>query len=332
MRSLACLLALLFILVPCFQAVSEDMGFARIERGRYLATAGDCAACHTADKGKTLAGGRPIETPFGVIYSPNITPDRATGIGNWTDDQFYTAMHKGLGPSGRHLYPAFPYPSFTKATRGDVLAIRAYLATLTPVHNARKPPEFAWPLNMRFLLAGWNWAFFNEGTFHAVAGKSAEWNRGAYLVEGLGHCGACHTAKNFAGGDKSSQALEGGLVQGWSPPDITADGRRGIGSWSDEDIVEYLKTGRNSRSGATGLMAEVITDSTSKLRPEDLHAIAVYLKDRPGHPGDATPLRPSAVLSSGGAIYKDSCSACHQTNGKGVPRLFSPLAGSAVLQ
>jgi mono/diheme cytochrome c family protein len=241
-------------------------------------------------------------------------------------------MHEGLGPSGRHLYPAFPYPSFTKATREDVLAIRAYLATLPPVRNARKPPELAWPLNMRFLLTGWNWMFFDEGTFHADAGKSPEWNRGAYLVEGLGHCGACHTAKNLAGGDKSSRSLEGGLIQGWFAPDLTGDNRRGIGSWSAEDIVDYLKTGRNARSGATGLMAEVVTDSTSKLSPEDLHAIAVYLKDGPGHPANVAPLPPSPTLASGRAIYEDSCSACHQANGKGVPRMFSPLAGSAVLQ
>jgi len=332
MKALYSLFIVFLALTPWLRAQAADTSASRVARGRALATAGDCVACHTADKGKPFAGGRPIETPFGVIYSPNITPDRDTGIGGWSDEQFYRAMHEGVGPSGRHLYPAFPYPYFTKATHDDVSAIRAYLDTLEPVKNARKEPKLTWPLNWRYLLHGWNWLYFDEGTFKANAQKSPEWNRGAYLVQGLGHCGACHTQRNFVGGEKTSQALEGGLLQGWFAPNLTNDKRAGIGAWSTDDIVDYLKTGRNSHSGATGLMAEVVTDSTSKLAPSDLHAIAAYLKDQPGHPQDVSPLQGSPTLAAGRAIYRDSCSACHQYDGKGVPQLFSPLLGSALLQ
>jgi mono/diheme cytochrome c family protein len=332
MKLLFSLLVVCFGLTPWLTAYAADTSASRVARGRYLATVGDCVACHTADKRKPFAGGRPIETPFGVIYSPNLTPDRETGIGGWSDGQFYRAMHEGIGPSGRHLYPAFPYPYFTKATHKDVTAIRAYLNTLEPVKNARQPPGFPWPLNWRYLLRGWNWLYFDKGTFQENAQKSPEWNRGAYLVEGLGHCGACHTARNFAGGEKTSEALEGGVLQGWFAPNITNQQRDGLNSWSKQDIVDYLKTGRNSHSGATGLMAEVVTDSTSKLDPSDLRAIATYLKDQPGHAQDTSPLQGPPVLTAGRAIFQDSCSACHQSDGKGVPQLFSPLGGSALLQ
>lgn len=332
MKPLYALLIVGLALTPWLRAFAADTSASKVARGRTLATAGDCVACHTADKGKPFAGGRPIETPFGVIYSPNITPDRDTGIGGWSDDQFYRAMHEGVGPSSRQLYPAFPYPYFTKATHEDVSAIRAYLNTLEPVKNARKQPRLTWPLNWRFLLHGWNWLYFDEGTYQANAQKSPEWNRGAYLVEGLGHCGACHTPRNFVGGEKTSEALQGGALQGWFAPNLTNQQRVGLNAWSTDDIVDYLKTGRNSHSGATGLMAEVITDSTSKLDASDLHAIATYLKDQPGHPEDASPMQGSPVLTAGRAIYQDSCSACHAPDGKGVPLLFSPLGGSALLQ
>lgn len=332
LRYVLAVAAVLATLAAALQAEAADTSFARIDRGRALTTAGDCVACHTADKGQPFAGGRAIETPFGTIYSPNITPDRETGIGAWSDQDFYKAVHEGIGPSGRHLYPAFPYPYFTKMTRDDVLAIRAYLATLPPVKNTRPAADFAWPLSERFLLTGWNWLFFDEGTFRPDPQKDARWNRGAYLVQGLGHCGACHTAKNVAGGDDTSAALEGGVLQGWFAPNITADSRAGIGSWSDQDIVEYLRTGRNAHSGATGLMSEVVTNSTSKMSDEDLRAIAAYLKDRPGHPETPSPLGNSPTMTAGRAIYRDSCSACHRADGKGVPLMFSPLAHSALLQ
>jgi mono/diheme cytochrome c family protein len=327
--TLCVLLGSLGFSANCF---AVDHSSADIQRGRYLATAGDCVACHTTVGGKPFAGGRPIETPFGTLYSPNITPDRETGIGAWNDEQFYNALHSGIDPTGRHLYPAFPYPYFTKLTRDDVRAIHAYLDTVDPVRSKRPASQLDWPLDYRFLLTGWNWLYFDEGTFAGDSQKSAEWNRGAYLVRGAGHCGACHTPKNFAGGDEKSQALEGGLLQGWHVPNITADRRRGIGSWTVEEIAEYLKTGRNAHSGATGLMAEVVSDSTSHLSDSDLRAIAVYLKDQPGHPADVDHGASDAVLAAGKAIYNDSCAACHQGNGKGVPHLFPPLAGSANVQ
>jgi mono/diheme cytochrome c family protein len=312
--------------------MAANRSFSDIARGHYLVTAGDCVACHTKVGGKPFAGGRPVETPFGTIYSPNITPDQETGIGAWNDEQFYKALHAGIDPAGRHLYPAFPYPFFTKVTKDDARAMLAYLESIEPVRSKRPANDLDWPLDNRFLMMGWNWLYFGEGTFKADPNKGDQWNRGAYLVEGLGHCGACHTQKNFAGGDEKDHALEGGLLQQWHVPNITADDHEGIGGWSNGDIVEYLKTGRNAHSGATGMMAEVVSDSTSQLKDQDLQAIAVYLKDQPGHPSHSTQQVSQDVLSAGKAIYEESCAACHQGNGKGVPGLFPPLAGNANLQ
>ena len=311
---------------------AKDTSFNLIQRGRYLATAGDCVACHTSEKGKPFAGGRAIETPFGIIYSPNITPDRETGIGAWSDDDFYRALHSGVGPDDTRLYPAFPYPYFTKMSRDDVAAVRAFLNTLEPVKSERPASQLTWPLGYRFLMRGWNWMFFDEGAFRPDPAQSAEWNRGAYLVRGPGHCGGCHTPKNFAGGDKKSQRLEGGQIQNWFAPQLANNHRFGTGSWSVEEIVEYLKTGRNSRSGATGLMAEVVTDSTSKLEPKDLRAIAVYLKSKA--PSSAVWVgRPDETsMETGRAIFNASCAACHKQDGSGVPRMFPPLAHNANAQ
>jgi mono/diheme cytochrome c family protein len=306
-------------------ARAADTSYAAMERGHHLVDAGDCTACHTAKGGKPFAGGRPIETPFGVIYSPNITPDRQTGIGGWSDEDFYRAMHLGVAPDGSRLYPAFPYPYFTKLTRDDVMAIRAYLNTLQPVKNERPDRKLTWPLNYRAVMRGWNWAFFEPGTFKPDPNKSAEWNRGAYLVEGAGHCGACHTPKNTLGADEKSKRLLGGLVQHWFAPKIAGNVRDGTGSWSIEDIVEYLKTGRNKYSGAAGLMAEVVQNSTSKLPDSDLRAIATYIKDVNGGSAPTASKPDDNVMAAGKAIYADSCSACHQADGKGVPRMFPPL-------
>ena len=313
-------------------AGAEELSYAKIERGKYLVQAGDCMACHTAPGGKPYAGGRAVATPFGTIYSPNLTPDRDTGIGNWSDDDFYQAMHNGIAPDGQRLYPAFPYPYFTRMTREDVLAIFAYLQTLQPVTNKRPPLEIVWPLKYRVFLRGWDWLFFQAGTFQADPQKSAEWNRGAYLVEGAGHCGACHTPKNTLGGDQASHSLQGGQLQNWFAPQIANGARTGIGSWSEDDVVEYLKTGRNARSGATGLMAEVVANSTSKLTDADLHGMAVYIKDQSAA-APAPPAKPEQnVLDAGKAIYADSCAACHQNNGEGVARMFPPLKQNANIQ
>lgn len=315
---------------PC---VADDNGqsFSRIERGRYLATVGDCGACHTAPGGKPMAGGAPIETPFGTLISPNITFDRETGIGAWSEDDFYRAMHEGVGRGGEHLYPAFPYTSFTKATRDDVLAIRDWLRTLAPVSNKVVGNQLPFPFDVRASMIAWNAANFTPGEFKAWPGRSAEWNRGAYLVLGLGHCDSCHTARNWMGGEKN-EPLRGGDLQGWFAPDLT-NTRAGLATWSKDDIVEYLATGHNHTASATGPMAEVVTLSTSKLNKDDLAAMAIYLKSLPG-PGDVAPgAAPDAsAMRTGEAIYRASCSACHQPSGEGVPGLFPALAKAPDVQ
>ena len=275
-----------------------------IARGKALAEAADCASCHTADPAKPFAGGKKIDTPFGGIYSPNLTPDRETGIGAWSDDEFYRALHFGVAPDGSLYYPAFPYPNFTRLIRQDVLAIRAYLATLTPVVNSRPPPELSWPLNYRILMRGWNFLFFQPGIFMPNQQKSAQWNRGGYLVEGAAHCGGCHTPKNILGADKHDRLYGGGVVQGWFAPRLDNAPRSGLRSWSTDDIVEYLQSGRNGRSHAGGLMAEVVLNSTSKMSDADVRAIATYLKDLPaGAPEPTVIAPPAADMATGAAIY-----------------------------
>ncbi|MGH6725182.1 MAG: c-type cytochrome [Pseudolabrys sp.] len=321
--------------VAVVSARAKDTSFATIERGRHLADAADCAACHTAKDGKPFAGGEPVPTPFGSIQAPNITPDRETGIGAWTDAEFYRALHDGVGPHGERFYPAFPYPYYTKMTRDDVLAIRAYLNTIPPVKYEAHGNHIAWPLRYRVFMRGWNLAFFDRGTFQPDPNKSAEWNRGAYLVEGAGHCGACHTPKNVLGGDKTSENLRGATLDNWFAPDITNDAREGLGAWSAADIAEYLATGRNKYNAAAGEMAEVVKDSTSKVPAADLHAIAVYLKSLEGAPSSAppTPLKQDdKMMVAGRAIYADSCAACHEADGKGVSQIFPPLERNASVQ
>jgi len=313
-------------------AQAAGLPYSLLEKGKRLVDAGDCQACHTQDKRKPFAGGRAIPTPFGTIYSANITPDRDSGIGGWTEDDFYRAMHEGVAPHGERLYPAFPYPNFTKMTRDDVNAIRAYLMSLAPVGDRPPPNELLWPLNHRIMMAGWNMLFFTPGEYKPDPQKSDAWNRGAYLVQGAGHCGACHTPKNVFGADKSGEDLRGAQIQDWTAPSLAANDRDGLGRWSKEDIVEYLKTGRNKLSGATGLMAEVVVNSTSKMSDDDLNAIATYLKDTPPAPDTAPGAPTQEVVDAGKAIYNDSCAACHDTSGVGVPHMFPPLKDNAIAQ
>jgi len=313
----------------------------QVERGRYLVTLGDCVACHMSAGGEVrgsagFVGGRPIETPFGSIVTPNITPDPETGIGRWNADQFYRAMHEGRRPNGDRLYPAFPYTYFTRVTREDSDAIFAYLRTLDPVSNAVDRNALPFPLDIRASMIAWNALFFTPGEFRADPARSAEWNRGAYIVEGLAHCGACHTPKNLAGADRDSRRFAGGPLQGWYATNITTDDRTGLGTWSGDDIVAYLRTGRNARSAASGPMAEVVEYSTSRMTEEDLRAIATYLKEPP-HPPAAPAARAAvaaddARMRAGEAIYADGCSACHARDGQGVANLFPRLAGSQVVQ
>jgi len=304
-----------------------------VVRGRALTVAGDCASCHTADPAKPFAGGKRIDTPFGGIYSPNLTPDRDTGIGAWRDDEFYRALHFGVARDGSRYYPAFPYPNFTKLTRPDILAIRAYLATLAPIRNAPPPLELRFPFNYRIVMRGWNWLFFKPGILMPDQHKSAEWNRGRYLVEGAGHCGACHTPKNIFGADKRNQPFGGGRVAGMFAPRLDGAARGGLKSWSVDDIAEYLQSGRNGRSHAGELMSEVVVNSTSRMTDNDVRAIAVYFKSLPtGAPEPAVAPPPPAQMADGEKLYKGACIACHEADGSGAPRIYPPLPGNANLQ
>jgi mono/diheme cytochrome c family protein len=304
-----------------------------IAKGKALTEAGDCGGCHTADPSKPFAGGKRIETPFGGIYSANLTPDRDTGLGLWSDEDFRRAMRFGVGPDRKHYYPAFPYPHFTKLVRDDIFAIRAYLGTLAPVSNTPPPAQLRWPLSYRALMRLWNFVFFRPGIFEPDQNKSAEWNRGGYLVEGLGHCGACHTPKNILGAEKHNARFAGGPVDGWFAPRLDGAERGGLKSWSVDDIAEYLGSGRNAHSHADGLMAEVILNSTSRMSDADIRAMAVYLKGlSPGVPEPTVTPPPPAQMANGEKLYKGSCIACHEIDGSGAPRIYPPLPGNANLQ
>ena len=330
----AVLAALLCAAPAAGRAASDQQDFTQRERGRYLALVGDCAACHTVPGAAPFAGGRPIETPFGTLLGPNITPDRDTGIGAWTDGEFVNALRRGTGRDGVHLYPAMPYNYMTKMTRDDVLAIRSYLNTVAPVRHAVVANQLPFPFSIRLSMLVWNALFFREGEFQPDPDKPVEWNRGAYLVEGAAHCGACHTPKNMLGGDKSGEFLQGSALQGWFAPNLTDDARRGLGGWSVDDIAAFLRTGHNAAAAASGPMGEEVSLSSSRMTDADLHAIASYLKAQPGQGGERdVPLDPgSPAMQAGGAIYVDLCSACHGQDGSGVKNLIPPLKGAPAAQ
>lgn len=331
-RSLAAAAALTLIAGAAF--AQSGQSYDRIESGRYLTVLGDCAGCHTAPGGEPFAGGLALDTPFGKILAPNITPDRETGIGNLSDAEFVSALREGRSHNGKRLYPAMPYPAYTKMSDEDVLALRAYLATVTPVNHPVEPNQLPFPFNIRLAMAFWNGVNFTSGRFQPNPQKSAEWNRGAYLVTGPGHCGTCHTPKNLLGGDKVDTPLAGATLQGWYAPNLTNDARKGIGGWSREELAQYLKTGSNGWTLASGPMAEAVTHSTSRMQDDDIAAIAAYLKDAP----DAGAAKPAAVAAGsdvmrvGAAVYKDSCAVCHKDSGAGEPQLFPRLAGSPLVQ
>ena len=305
-----------------------------VKRGEYLARAGDCVACHTADKSRPFAGGLPIVTPFGTIYTPNITPDPDTGIGQWTDADFQRAMHEGIGKGGERLYPAFPYAEYTKVTGQDVQAIRAWLNTLTPVHYAPPRNEMRFPFNQRWLMVFWNLFNFTEGRFVPDPKQSAEWNRGAYLVVGLAHCEECHTPRNILQGLKTTDRFSGATQAGWHAFNITPDKNSGVGNWSDDELVKYLSTGVvPGRANAAGPMGQVVEDSTQYLTPEDQTSIVTYLRsvapvsggethprDQLGTPAsDVTALRGTEVAGVNGAqLFVANCASCHNWTGQGV--------------
>jgi len=305
---------------------------AQLRPGQYLVAAGDCMSCHLRPGGEPLAGGLGLHTPFGVIYSPNITSDKDTGIGNWTAEQFHHAMHDGIDDEGNNLYPAFPYPWFRRVSREDDDAILAFLQTTPAVRYTPPKNDLTFPLNFRSMVKGWNHLYLNSQDFQADPGQSAEWNRGAYLVNGLGHCGGCHTPKNAFGADKSKLELYGATLDNWVAPDLTGNERTGLGSWSIDDIAEYLHTGRNRHAGAGGTMADVITYSTSLLSDADRRAMAVYLKSRTASPSVADARPDPGAMRRGAAIYSDACASCHLENGVGQPRYFPPLGPNAMLQ
>jgi len=305
---------------------------AQLRRGQYLVAAGDCLSCHLRDGGEPFAGGLGLNTPFGVIYSSNITPDRATGIGAWSSDQFYRAMHEGKNAQGHDLYPAFPYPWYRLVSREDDDAIFAYLMSLPSVSYASPKNDLSFPLNFRSFVGAWNLLFLDTDDFQSDPEQSVEWNRGAYLVNGLGHCGGCHTPKNSFGADKSEQELYGGKLDNWVAPDLTSNTRIGLGDWSVDDIAEFLATGRNGHAAAGGAMSDVISYSTSLLSDADRRAIAVYLKSQPASPDVKSSAPETGAMRRGAEIYSDACASCHLDNGVGQSRLFPPLGKDAMLQ
>lgn len=333
MRTILAALALAGLALCSAAARAAEPSPELIANGKALVEAGDCAGCHTADPAKPFAGGKRIDTPFGAIYAPNLTPDRDTGIGAWTDADFTRALRYGIAPDGSNYYPAFPYPYFTRMTKDDTLAIRAYLGTVAPVANRKKPPELRWPFGYRGLMRLWNAMYFKPGLFEPDQSKSSAWNRGGYLVTGLGHCGACHTPKNYFGADKDAQALSGNEVGGWFAPRLDGAVRTGLKSWSEADITEYLQSGRNAKSHAGGPMAEVVVNSTSKMSDADVRAIAIYLKSLPSMRRETIVTPPDdAEMKAGHAVYAKLCIACHEADGTGAPRIYPPLPGNALLQ
>lgn len=304
-------------------------------RGRYVAIAGDCAACHTdPHQGKPFAGGYALETPFGQLLASNITSDKTTGIGAWTEAQFTRAVREGKGKDGENLYPAMPYNAYVKVSDADMHDLWAYMQTVPAVDNKVVSNQLPFPFNIRLMMMGWNLLFFDKSPFVPVAGANEQINRGAYLVQGLGHCAACHTAKNFLGGDKRGAFLQGGDLAGWHAPEITSNRYVGIGAWTPAQIVQYLKTGSNDIAVASGPMAEAVTNSTQHMTDQDLQAIAAYLQTLPG--SSATRPAPltatESAMKQGANVYSANCSACHNSDGKGINQLAAGLNNNPSLQ
>jgi mono/diheme cytochrome c family protein len=291
------------------------------ERGRYLVAMGDCVACHTAIGGAPFSGGRAIETPFGTVYSTNITPDATTGIGAWSRDDFWRALHEGRSRDGRALYPAFPYPNFTQVTREDADAMFDYLRALPPVLRRNTPHAVRFPYNTELALAAWRTLFFRAGSFQPDAARGDDWNRGAYLVRGLGHCDACHASRNVFGAVSHSLDLGGGLIpmQKWyAPPLATTTG-----------VIELLTSGISPTASAMGPMGEVVYRSTQHLSADDARAIAAYLQASVTKPPARRAVRPTAqAMARGAALYGEHCAACHGDDGKGAAPAYPALAGN----
>ena len=326
---LGVLLAWLPAIAPA--AAAQDPGL--IAKGRYMSHLADCEGCHTRAGGTPFAGGPPISTPFGTVPSPNITPDAETGIGGWSDQDFYRAVTDGIGRHGEYLYPVMPFTSFTRMTRSDVLAIKAYLFSLPPVHAPRVANTLMFPFDIRWTMLAWRELYFHPGIFRPDPQRSAAWNRGAYLVQGPGHCGACHSPRNVLGATETGSSLAGGKLGAWLAPNISADARWGIGTWSIDDIVTFLKTGVQKTGGvAFGPMAEVVHDSLRHVSLDDLRAIAVFLKAGPERTKGATAaVATRDQLAQGQRLYLDTCAKCHRADGKGFPGAVPNLAANAAV-
>jgi mono/diheme cytochrome c family protein len=311
--------------------------FAEDSRGAYLAKAGNCKSCHTSASGPAYAGGSRFETPFGTIYSTNITPDPGTGIGSWTLQDFDRALREGMRPGGEHLYPVFPYTAFAKLKDSDVAALFDYLQALSPVKHLPPDNDLQFPYSQRWALGIWKLFYLDDSRFEPNPAQSSEWNRGAYLVEGLGHCGMCHTPRNFLGGQDNDSAFTGATYKGhvddvwlnWSSTNLTS-AASGLGSWSLQDIVSYLKLGISSRASIFGPMNEVVLSSTRHLTEVDLRSMAVYLKSLPANelPGAAPPSE--TAMRQGALQYDIHCGTCHLPTGLGSDSTGPPLVGSSV--
>jgi mono/diheme cytochrome c family protein len=307
----------------------------QLARGAYLARAGNCIACHTARGGVPYAGGRPIDTPFGTVYAGNLTPDDETGLGRWTPGQFWRALHHGRSRDGRLLVPAFPYPNYTQITRVDADALYAYLRSLPPQRQPNRAHALRFPYGSQPALAAWRVLFFAPGEYAPDPARDAQWNRGAYLVRGLGHCSACHAARNAfgaTGGD--SLELSGGLIpmQNWYAPSLASAAEAGVADWPADDVVALLKHGTSVRGAVMGPMAEVVYRSTQHLADDDLRAMAAFLQSLPQAPVPAKPqastYRDAALLARGGDVYAKHCADCHGERGEGAGATYPPLAGN----
>jgi mono/diheme cytochrome c family protein len=302
---------------------------AQLARGKYVAAASDCAACHTAPGGQTYAGGYALQTPFGTINASNITQDADTGIGGWSLAQFDKAVRHGIGTHG-YLYPAMPYNAYTRMSDQDIADLYSYIKTVPAVKHKVVENELPFPFNQRMLLAGWNLLFFKDERFSALPGVTPLVARGDYLVNGPGHCAACHTAKNGLGGDVA-ETFQGGTLQGWHAPDLTPNPHTGLGKWQAEDIVSYLKTGTSRQAAAAGPMREAVENSTQHLTDDDLHAITAYLQQLPASkapiPVALTDTDPQMI--KGRLVFESQCEACHTSSGAGVRQMIPQLRDNA---
>lgn len=313
---------------------------ASVEQGAYLAKAGNCYACHTAHEERPYAGGVAFNTPFGLLYSTNITADQTTGIGAWGFDDFRKAMREGVRPNGEHLYPAFPYTDFAQIRDEDLASLYLYFMSVDPIEGAAQENALAFPYDRRELLAPWKFLFHDAQTFEPNTARSDEWNRGAYLVEALGHCGACHTPRNALGAERVDWALSGAVVQDkvklgfyrdWAATNLT-NSPRGLASWSEDDIVAYLKEGQNDKSVVHGPMVEVVMHSTRHLSESDLHAMAVYLKAQEPIEQAIEILPSDEQLAAGELVYTVHCGSCHLPDGAGDSGLGVTLKQNPIVQ